>query len=171
MFMIAPLQICKEYSVDENGVVYGKRGNPIKQFLNKNGYEIVPLYFNGMQKAMQVHRLVAMTFIENPDNKPYVNHIDGNKRNNNVSNLEWVTASENIRHAIDVLGVDTIAERRRHIIGTNADTNEIVEFNSVREAAKWINDTYDVKSGCAEVWKVLNGKRKTARGYVWQYAA
>ncbi len=68
---------------------------------NNNDYEIVDLSKNGKIKTLYVHRLVAIAFIKNEYNKPEVNHIDGNKNNNNLSNLEWVTSSENIKHAFD----------------------------------------------------------------------
>lgn len=63
------------------------------------GYKKVELVKNGKKKGYKVHRLVAMAFIDNPENKPEVNHIDGNKINNHVDNLEWVTSSENSIHA------------------------------------------------------------------------
>lgn len=65
-----------------------------------NGYLIVGLYKSGKQKGLYVHRLVAQAFIPNPDNKPEVNHRDGNRFNNFVGNLEWMTAKENTQHAI-----------------------------------------------------------------------
>ena len=71
----------------------------LKQFKNKGGYYHIGLCENGMRKNIDVHRLVAQTFIPNIDNKPQVNHIDGNKLNNRVDNLEWVTKSENEKHA------------------------------------------------------------------------
>ena len=66
---------------------------------NSTGYLHVDLYKNGNRYYKKVHRLVANAFIPNIDNKPQINHIDGNKINNRVDNLEWVTASENIHHA------------------------------------------------------------------------
>lgn len=71
----------------------------IKPRKNSNGYLIVGLHKNGIRKEVAIQRLVAMTFIKNVKGKPEVNHIDGNKENNNVSNLEWVTHKENMEHA------------------------------------------------------------------------
>jgi len=66
---------------------------------NKQGYLRVTLAKNGVNKRFAVHRLVAMAFIPNPENKPAINHKDGNKKNNHYSNLEWCTNSENNKHA------------------------------------------------------------------------
>lgn len=71
----------------------------IKPNIDKGGYFYVNLYKNGKKEIQKNHRLVCNTFIANPENKPQVNHIDGNKENNNVNNLEWVTIQENIQHA------------------------------------------------------------------------
>ena len=68
--------------------------------VTKDGYLRVELHGDGKKRRTQVHILVAETFIPNPEGKPQVNHIDGNKSNNCVENLEWVTASENIRHSV-----------------------------------------------------------------------
>lgn len=87
-----------------NGAVTNYKEKIVKQQLNKGIYLRVTFSQNNIQKRFQVHRLVAKYFIENPENKPCVNHIDGNGMNNNVSNLEWCTYSENERHSYNVLG-------------------------------------------------------------------
>ena len=96
-----------EYSVTRNGDVisykfYGTdKPKVLTHMKTDNGYHAVNLLINGHEKLFYVHRLVASAFIENPDNKPEVNHKDGDKDNNKDTNLEWVTESENIQHAFD----------------------------------------------------------------------
>jgi hypothetical protein len=71
----------------------------LKDRLSDRGYCSCVLYNNGKSKPFKVHRLVANSFIENNFNKPDINHIDGDKKNNRIDNLEWVTKSENCKHA------------------------------------------------------------------------
>lgn len=81
------------YQIDEFGNVYSINCKLKKQIIN--GYEIVFLAKNGIKTKKRVHRLVAEAFIENKDNKPFIDHIDGNRLNNNVDNLRWCTTKEN----------------------------------------------------------------------------
>ena len=82
-----------------DGVIIGKRGKPLKGHIDRCGYHEVLLSENGKTNQYRVHRLVAETFLPNPSNLPCVNHKDGNKLNNHISNLEWCTKSENIKHS------------------------------------------------------------------------
>lgn len=67
--------------------------------LGKRGYYEIGLNKNSSRKTVKIHRLIALHFIPNPENKPHINHIDGNKLNNKINNLEWCTHAENMRHA------------------------------------------------------------------------
>ena len=92
-----------DYSVTIYGNVISKKYGKttiLKHSINHKGYHVVRLYHNNIQYDMSVHRLVALTFIQNPYKKEQVNHIDGNKSNNSIYNLEWSTNYENMQHAI-----------------------------------------------------------------------
>lgn len=88
------------YSIDEYGAVYSKNGKLRKTKISHAGYVRVVLTKNNIQKSFMVHRLVAIVFVPNYRNKPFINHKDLNKSNNYYKNLEWCTASENIQHAV-----------------------------------------------------------------------
>lgn len=89
-------------SIDKLGRIHCQLGNILHQYNSRSkNWKQVVLRFDGKYKNMQVHRLVAEAFIPNPENKPQVNHIDGNPENNCISNLEWVTPKENTQHAIN----------------------------------------------------------------------
>lgn len=105
--MITKIENYPNYGVDKNGNVYSlprpykPKLQKLKPMANNKGYLQVQIYNEfGMYKAL-IHRLVAETFIPNPENKPEVNHKDGNKNNNSVYNLEWVTHAENVQNAIN----------------------------------------------------------------------
>jgi len=123
---------------------------------NHNGYNIVNLCENCKPVFKQVHRLVAEAFIPNPDNKPMVNHINGDKTNNRVENLEWCTNGENQIHRHRVLG-----QKQKGNAVICIETNE--EYTSVLEAGKKNNiDSSSINKCC-------KGKRKIAGGYHWKY--
>ena len=91
-----------DYEITRDGRVISHKNFPLKElkpYLDRDGYKKVTLYINGKSKHYSIHRLVATIYLNNPDNKPEVNHINGNKLDNNVGNLEWVTRSENTQKA------------------------------------------------------------------------
>lgn len=108
--------------------------------LKKTGYYQINLHLNGKYKSKMIHKLVADAFLENPDNLPVVNHIDGDKTNNHVSNLEWCTVSYNTWHATHILGTNLVSQQKAmeaskkpcSILDTK--TNEIFNFDSRKEA-------------------------------------
>lgn len=85
----------------KTGKEYLRKGKRLSFEKTKGGYLRVILSKNGVSRKFSVHRLVAIAFIPNPENKPEVNHKDGNKENNQKDNLEWNTASENVVHAFE----------------------------------------------------------------------
>ncbi len=94
------------FKVSNTGKVFSKRTNKIlKLHLNKQGYVTLSTKIggrNGTSHCLRLHRIIAEVFIPNTENKPEVNHIDGIKNNNSISNLEWVTHSENTQHSYDI---------------------------------------------------------------------
>lgn len=90
-----------EHAVTKDGRIFSHLSNRFLSPCMRGEYLSIGLYLKGKRVGVSVHRLVAEAFIPNPEGKPCVNHIDGNKLNNHVSNLEWVTHSENAIHAVD----------------------------------------------------------------------
>lgn len=90
------------HTIDEHGVVINtETGHCKAQWIGANGYLHVDIQEFGIAKKFAIHRLLAINFLPNPDNKRTVNHKDGNKLNNSLSNLEWATVAENVKHAYD----------------------------------------------------------------------
>lgn len=141
-----------------------------------NGYLRVVLYFKKQKKYKLVHRLVAEAFIPNPENKSEVNHKDGNKKNNNVSNLEWVTKSENAKHSFHILGnkpsnYDRIVAfgkdnyKSKKVYQYSKSGKFINEFDGVRDAGRITGIDHRSISAVASGSKI----RRSAGGYVWKY--
>lgn len=131
-----------DYLISENGDIYSNlTKRQLKKSINKFGYNHIRLFKNGIRHNFQIHRLVAATYIENPLNKPQVNHIDGNKSNNHVSNLEWVTQSENIRHAINTGLKSTFVHENARISCSKKiiDVETRTIYNSISEACRFFN--------------------------------
>jgi hypothetical protein len=92
----------KDYLISNDGDIYSLKSNKyIKSQIGNHGYKTIKLYSNNNPKRFLVHRLVALTYLPNTCNKKEVNHINGNKQDNRIENLEWVNPVENTRHAIE----------------------------------------------------------------------
>lgn len=157
--------------------IYSKNGNPLTPYTirksqiirpNTSGlYNQVGLHKDGHMKNCTVHRLVAETFIENPRSVRYVNHIDGNKKNNHVDNLEWVTHSENKKHAFKI-GLQkplrgSKSPSSKVVLQYDLDGNLIKRWVCMKEAARSIGCLYQ------EISRVCRHERKTGQGFVWRY--
>lgn len=162
-----------KYQVSNYGNVKSlnwKRANCEKLlYLKKHnkGYRQVELVMNGKPRMYLVHRLVAQAFIPNPNNKPFINHIDANKENNHLENLEWCTQSENVRHSMllnDNQGNSKRVFRREHILQTSKDGQVIKIWD------KCIDIKTELGYNQTSIFECCEGKRKTAYGYKWQYA-
>ena len=135
-----------------------------------NGYSRVKLCKDDSKKYYTVHRLVALTFINNPHGLPVVNHIDGNKLNNHVSNLEWCTVSKNTQHAYDTGLCDEarikISESRKKPVKC-ITTGE--EFGSIKEAAEYYGiDNSVVITYCCK-GKTKSAGRLNGKKLCWEY--
>jgi len=101
--MIKVIDGFENYTIDEDGVITNIKTKKVRKFqLTRQGYYRVTLADNCRRKAFLVHRLIALAFIPNVDNKPYVNHIDGVKTNISLENLEWCTPRENVLHSYKI---------------------------------------------------------------------
>lgn len=143
-----------------------KHGKILKQTRKSKGYLAVNLSKNGKSRSYEVQRLVAPAFIQNPNNYPCVNHIDENKENNTVANLEWCTYKYN-----NIYGDRNRKSSESRINGKlskpvymcDVDGNILQEFPSIAEVKRSFG--YD----SAKISLVARGERKTAYGYTWKF--
>ena len=166
------------YSINEDGEVRNDITGRIKKpYTNKNnGYLIIDLCKDNKSKKVPVHRLVAEAFIPNPENKPTVDHADGDRTNNSIENLRWATYSENNSR------FGTIGVRSEKIIVKHYEEKlkkrgggheawlgiiEILEFNSISETAKYFDCTISNISRMLLLGTI--GKRGRTRGYQFLY--
>lgn len=138
----------------------------LKNKKTKDGYYETSLSKNGKAKFIRTHRLIAFTFIPNIENKPQINHIDGNKLNNNVNNLEWCTVQENKEHAIRT-GLQNFNGKNnpkaKSVLQYDLKGNFIKRYDTLREAMK---ETNVLES---KISLVCNKHRKNAGGFIWKF--
>lgn len=144
---------------DKNGKKVFWKSQPIKphpQHKDGSGYLQAVLRMNGKYVHFLIHRLVAKAFIPNPNNLEQVNHIDENKHNNDVNNLEWLSRLDNTRYGT---GIDRMAEKHSTaIIQLDMDGNLVKEWRSIRQAKM---------SVAGGIWSAILKNRRICKGYVW----
>lgn len=145
----------------------------LKIALGTSGYYIVGIAINGKNTTKTVHRLIAKTFIDNPENKPEVNHKDGNKLNNNLSNLEWSTVSENRYHAFRT-GLQKAPFSMLGKKGAKCPNSVPVYKIDMSGKKEYFESTTIAQENTgvdrSSISKCAMGKVKIAGGYKWEYA-
>jgi hypothetical protein len=153
------------YQIDTNGNVFNKYGKIIKQQKNRGGYKYINIYNNNGPKKITIHRLMATTYLDNPLNKPQINHINGIKTDNRIDNLEWSTASENGKHSYK-LGLSKVSElnkqtTRVHIIKPVLDTENGIFYDSLVDLCNYFNLKY------SKMRDMLSGRTKNKTKYIY----
>lgn len=156
---------------DETGEIrstdrYGTDGRRLKgkiliPWKQNSGYDVVTLYVNNISRNYLVHRLIAKTFLEELPGKTDVNHIDGNKSNNKVSNLEYVTRSENIRHCVARNAFSHRVSRYHPVHMLDMEGIYQQSFDSIKEAAEYVGVS------TMQIQYALQGKSHSAGGFRW----
>lgn len=174
--MLKPSFLSDEYLVSDEGYILSKRNKPLKPSKNHRGYYIVNLMINGKRKGVAVHTMVARAFCDGYKTELTVNHKDGNKLNNNATNLEWITSYENTHHAIEVLGKNKIGKNNpnaKKVKMINKKTKDIEDtFDSLMDAAKYINcdaSYKELRRIQNNICRVLKGNRTSYKNYIWKY--
>lgn len=175
--MLKALYANPDYLVSDQGFIVSKKSNKkLKTHSNSKGYQFVRIPVNGEIKGIAIHIAVMKTFQPNKDeSKTQVNHIDGNKKNNSLKNLEWTTRQENIDHANYVLnnykrGGDNKSARK--VTATSKkDPTDIIKFDSIADAARYFNKNKDLDETqmVKSIIRAAKKERKTYKGYIWDY--
>lgn len=169
------------YFADSNGDVYSKdrlitvynpkanksfsymrKGLKLTPHMKKTGYYVVTLCKEGIKNEELLHRIIARTFIPNPDNLPQVNHKDEDKSNNSVLNLEWCTGEYNYYYGSNLERIKN-NQKVKSVSQYRSDNSYVNSFKSINEAERITGiKHYNIISVC-------KGNRKTAGGYIWKY--
>jgi uncharacterized protein with PIN domain len=164
-----PIDQFPNYNVSNLGNIKNIITDKLLKIMCKDGYCNISLVNSEIQKTFKVHRLVALAFIENSENKSDVNHKDKNKINNHVSNLEWMTRKENNIHRCKDIIITT--NKNKPICRIDKNTDEILEkYNSIEDAAMWAFNnelTKNTHNGRNAIGNCITGLSKISYGFKW----
>lgn len=158
-----PIPDFEGYRITTDGEVFSLKCNRfLKGKIDRYGYKVVALSKNGKSHHKTIHRLVAMTYIENPLNLPCVNHINENKLDNRVENLEWVTVKENNSYGTRNKRISD-TKCRKPVVQILPDGTEI-KYKGVKDAWRQTGIRW------SQIANVCKGKTSQTRGTKWRYA-
>ena len=154
------------YYIDEQGIVYTHKLKVKQTYLSNSGYKYVVLRINGKNKCYYNHRLVALHYLLNPNNYPQVNHIDGNKLNNNLDNLEWCNNSMNSIHAFK----NKLRTAPKHLYKKGEDgSNSKLTEQQVREIKSKLQQKYKMVDLCKEYKVHINTIKRIKGNITWSH--
>ena len=166
-----PIESFENYEISTLGRIKNTTTDRILKVNNKGGYLCISLVNSFEKPAFKVHRLVALAFIPNPENKTDVNHKDKNGLNNNLSNLEWMTRQENNIHRCK--GTKITSNKKKPIFRIDSNTNKVLDkYNSIELAGIWAFDNGFTKSphnGRNAIGNCVCGLYNKAYNFKWQY--
>jgi HNH endonuclease/NUMOD4 motif/NUMOD1 domain len=166
------IQEYPNYEVSNTGLVKNIKTNKLLKLNNTGGYQRISLKNNIKRNSLNIHRLVALAFIDNPLNKPDVNHKDKNKLNNNVNNLEWVTRQENNIHRWSTSEYRSNNRNKKIYRIDISDGKELEMYNSIQDAAKWVVDnklSSNEHNARNSIGNVITGLSSTSYGFKWRH--
>ena len=176
-----PIPDYPDYLIEKDGRIYSlKRNKWLKSSPGSNGYYGIELANHEGRKRFSVHRLVAMTYIPNPNELPQVNHKDENKANNHVSNLEWCSAKYNMNYGIAAKTRHSKIDYKKEIYRENAIRNgkkaslPVLQYNKTGEFIKRFESIKEASrqtgANSSHISECCNGNRyKSVGGFIWKY--
>ena len=156
--MQKPIEGYEDYIAYENGSIYSLKSNKfLKPVIHKNGYASVTLWHKGKGKQVLIHKIIALSFLPNPNNFPEVDHIDCNPLNNDLSNLKWISREDNLKRSFDLKHQRF---NKKPVQQFDLNGKLIAIYESQCEAFR--------QTHIRHIAEVARGERKTAGGYIWK---